>query len=736
MFAVSFLTDKLKKKQAAPQAIQGALMTNSQERETLVSRLSEIDTSLLPPDGGDKYNRLIFESSPYLLQHATNPVNWYPWSQEAFDQAREKNKPVLVSIGYSTCHWCHVMEKESFEDPDVAEVINKLFIPIKVDREERPDIDTLYMTACQLITGQGGWPLNVFLTPEKDPFYAASYMPRRPRGPMPGIITILTKIGGMWQTDRNKLLETGRDLGETLIRLESGASTAEPFLTEEPLRQSFERFKSNFDQQHGGFGSPPKFPMPHNLSLLLHIARRFDQDEAQAMAVNTLQHIRMGGMYDHIGFGMHRYSVDGFWRVPHFEKMLYDQALVTLAALDAYQKTGDHFFAMLADQTMTYVLQELTLPNGGFCSGEDADTEGAEGTFYLWTPQQVEEVLGNQHATIFCNCYEISEEGNFEGKNIPHLEMDLKEWAQWFGTSPEELGAVLEDGRRKLLEARKTRTRPHRDDKVLTAWNGLAIAAMARTASLLGHPEYLEAAARAADFILSALHNEQGRLLRRWRNGQTGIPGFLEDYSALILGLLELYQAGFESRYLAQALELAKDMQRLFGNDDGIYYDTGTDAEQVLVRKRTLHDGAMLSGNSMAAMALLRLASITGDGNLEEHAERILLASAKQWKDAPTASAKLLMALDLALTEQEVLVIAAPKNDSEAIKMIQTAREEFRPQLTILWNGPDDASLTDLTPLVQGKTMLDGNPTAYLCRGQTCLAPTTDAEQLRERLNS
>lgn len=711
-------------------------MTNSQERETLVSRLSEIDTSQIPPDGGEEYNRLIFESSPYLLQHATNPVDWHPWGQQAFDLAREKDKPVLVSIGYSTCHWCHVMEEESFEDPEVAEVMNKLFVPIKVDREERPDLDNLYMTACQIVTGGGGWPLNVFLTPDKAPFYAATYMPRQPRGEMPGIISILTKVGAMWQSDRDKLLQTGQEIGEALVRLESGPSTAETSLSEEPLEQAFDLFKSSFDQQRGGFGKAPKFPMPHNLSLLLHIANRFEQDEALTMAVNTLQHIRMGGLYDHIGFGMHRYSVDAYWRVPHFEKMLYDQALVTMAALDVYQKTGDDFFAMLADQTMTYVLRDLTLPEGGFCSGEDADTEGAEGTYYLWTPQQVEEVLGHQHATIFCTCYEISEEGNFEGKNIPRLEMDLKEWGQWFGVNPEELGAVLEDGRRKLLEARKSRIRPHRDDKVLVAWNGLTIAAMARTGSLLGHDEYLEAATRAADFILSEMRDEQGRLLRRWRRGRTAIPAFLEDYAALILGLIELYQATFESRYLAEALQLAKDMQNLFGDENGVYYDTATDAEQVLVRKRTLHDGAMVSGNAMAATALLQLAAMTGDMELEDHAKQILLASAKQWNDAPTGSGQLLMALDLALTEQEVLVIAAPKDDPEGTKMVKAAREGFRPQLTVLWHAPDDASLAELTPLVQDKTMLDGNPTAYLCRGQTCLSPAGDVDQLRDRLKS
>lgn len=711
-------------------------MTNSQDRETVVSRLSEIDTSLLPPDGGDQYNRLIFESSPYLLQHATNPVDWHPWGQEAFDKARQQNKPVLVSIGYSTCHWCHVMEHESFEDPEVAQVLNKLFIPIKVDREERPDIDNLYMMACQMITGGGGWPLNIFLTPDKAPFYAATYMPRQARGENPGIITTLTKIGAMWQSDRDKLLATGKELGDALIRFESSPSTTSESLSEEPLKEAYERFMETFDPKRGGFGSAPKFPMPHNLSLLFHIARRFNLENASAMAIKTLQHIRLGGMYDHIGFGMHRYSVDAFWRVPHFEKMLYDQALVVLAALDAYQSTKDIFFAELADQTLNYVLRELTLPAGGFCSGEDADTEGIEGLFYLWTPQQVEDVLGHQHATIFCNCYEISEEGNFEGSNIPRLEMDLKEWAQWFSTTTEELGPVLEDGRRKLFEARKSRIPPHRDDKVLVAWNGLTIAAMARTFSLLGHTEYLTAALRAADFILTAMRDDKGRLLRRWRRGQAGIPAFLEDYAALILGLIELYQASFDSRYLAEALQLGKDMQELFGSPDGTYYDTGTDAEEVLVRKRTLHDGAMVSGNAMAAMALLRLARLTGNMELEDHVEKILLSSSTQWTKMPTGSSQLLMALNMALSDQEILVIAAAKNDPDALRMVTAARDAFRPNLMILWQTPNDTTLAELSPLVADKIMQNGKTTAYLCRGRTCLAPVTNVDQLAQQLNS
>jgi hypothetical protein len=711
-------------------------MNDSQDRADLVRRLSDIDTSTLPPDGGEQYNRLIFETSPYLLQHATNPVDWYPWGQEAFDKAAREDKPLLVSIGYSTCHWCHVMEQESFEDPEVALVLNRLFVPVKVDREERPDIDHLYMTACQIISGGGGWPLNVFLTCDKTPFFATTYLPRRPRGTMPGIITTLERIGAMWHANRDKLLETGHDLHEALLRAShaiSGDQTA-PALSDTPLRKAYQNYLNAFDEQRGGFGKAPKFPMAHNLSLLLRIWQRFDLENARAMATRTLQHIRLGGVYDHIGFGVHRYAVDAFWRVPHFEKMLYDQALLALAALDAFQATGDAFFNHMADEILQYVLRDLSHPDGGFCCGEDADSEDAEGTFYLWTPDQVMEVLGQEHATIFCHCYEISEQGNFEGKNIPRLEMDLKEWAQWFGVPVQQLGEVLALGRQKLFEARQKRTHPHRDDKVLVSWNGLTIAALARAATLLDHDAFLPAATRAADFILSRMRDDQGRLLRRYRSGQAGIPGFLEDYAGLIFGLLELYQAGFENRFLAAALTLTRDMRRLFREDDGLYYDSGADAEQVLLRHRTLADGAMPAGNSMAALVLLRLAALTADDELEQEAKNMLKAAAKQWQTAPAASALLLTALDDALGPREVLVLAAAREDTVALQMLQTLRHRFRPHALVLWQAPDDAELPGLTPLTADKKPLDGKATAYLCRDRTCLAPVTDPEQLAQLL--
>lgn len=712
-------------------------MSHTQDRDTLVARLSALDTSALPEDGGPDFNRLIFEKSPYLLQHAANPVDWYPWGEKAFAAAVADNKPVLVSIGYSTCHWCHVMEQESFEDSEVAAMLKRHFIAIKVDREERPDIDNTYMTVCQLLTGGGGWPLNVFLAPDKTPFFAATYLPRNARGETSGIIEVLERIGAMWTSDPERLLQTGRELRDMLLKLEAPTTTggSSGALEDFPLQGAYETYLDNFDDKRGGFSEAPKFPTPHNLSLLLRIHARYGLDNARTMALRTLQHIRLGGIYDHVGFGVHRYSVDAFWRVPHFEKMLYDQALLATAALDAFQSSGDGFFSNTADEILRYVIRDLTHECGAFCCGEDADSEGEEGTFYLWTPEQVEEVLGHEHGTIFCHCYEISPEGNFEGKNIPRLEMDLTEWAKWFGVPAQELGAVLALGLQKLQEARRQRVRPYRDDKVLTAWNGLMIAAMARGGAVLGYDEFTQAASRAADFILSTMRDASGRLLRRYRDGEAAIPGFLEDYAFFIQGLLELYQATFDQRYLGEALCLAKAMQALFDSGNGVFFDTGTDAEEVLGRKRTLIDAAVPAGNSVAALVLLQLAVMTGDGALEEAGEAILKASAQQMDKYPTGSAQLLIALDFALGPRQVLVLAGDPATPRAKAMLQPLRQRFLPRTLVLWRRPEDTALDELAPVVRGKLPLDDGVTAFLCREQTCLEPARSPEELAALLD-
>ena len=706
-------------------------------QQDTVSRLSAIDISTLPTDGGEHYNRLIFEKSPYLLQHAENPVDWHPWGEEAFELARSEDKPVLVSIGYSTCHWCHVMEHESFESEEVAEVINRLFIPIKVDREERPDVDNTYMTACQILTGGGGWPLNVFLTPDKQPFYAATYMPPEARGDMAAITDILERIGSTWQNNRQQLLDSGQRLTDSLTKLESGAtgSAGDQLLDEEPLRATYAQFYNTFDKERGGFGEAPKFPVPHNLSLLLRLWKRLGEENAQAMATRTLQSIRLSGTYDHIGFGVHRYAVDARWRVPHFEKMLYDQALLCLAAADAFQATGETFFSTMVDEISEYVLRDLTDEQGGFYSGEDADSEGAEGTFYLWTPQQIVEVLGVEHGTVFSHCYEVSEQGNFEGKNIVRLEMDVNQWAAWFGIEPERLGEVLALGRQMLLTAREKRIRPHRDDKVLTSWNGLMIAALARAATVLDKPEYLTAAAASAEFILNNMRRADGRLLRRYRQGEAAVLGFLDDYAFFCWGLIELYQAGFNSRYLDLALELTADMERLFGDGNGNLFDSAEDAETVLTRSKTILDGAVPSGNSAAAWNLLRLASLTADHGMAERGEAAIKTCLAQAARYPTGTSLLYTALDYALGPKDVVVLAADSNGDHK-EMLTVLRKHFLPRTLVLLADPDDVRLNELTPLLQGKVTQDGQTTAYLCRDETCQAPVTDAEELIALLES
>ncbi len=710
-------------------------MTRKPAREGQVARLSQVDTSQLPNDGGNRYNRLIFEKSPYLLQHAENPMDWHPWGEEAFARAKAEDKPVFLSIGYSTCHWCHVMEHESFEDRQVAAVINRDFIPIKVDREERPDIDNAYMTVCQMMTGSGGWPLNLVLTPDRKPFFAATYIPKTPRGGMVGLIQLMEKIAELWRSDRHRLETTGREVGEALQRLEREAMDRQP-LSDLPLRKGFNDFLDSFDRKHGGFGAAPKFPTPHNLALLLRIGHRFGQQRATDMALQTLQAMRMGGIFDQVGFGIHRYSVDERWLVPHFEKMLYDQALVALAALDGYLVSGDEFHAQTAREILEYVLRDLSDPEGGIYCGEDADSEGAEGTFYLWTPEQVREVLGADLATVFCRCYDITEGGNFEGKNIPHLEEDVAALAKRVGVDPGELATLLGQARQKLFAARKKRIRPHRDDKVLTGWNGLAIAALARAGALLGEPRFIDAAQGAADFVLARLRHPDGRLLRRWRLGEAAIPGFLEDYAFFVWGLIELHQATFATARLEQALELNGEMERLFKDGQGGYFDTGSDAEAVLGRGRSIHDGAIPSSGSVAALNLLRLGRLNGDKALEERGEKLLSSRFGQMAAHPQAYSQSLIALDFALGPAIQVVLVPGSDGSLPAELLGELRSRLLPTAVVLLSHPGDRDLEKLAPLVEGKEPVNGQATAYVCVNQACREPVTSAKDLGTLLDA
>ena len=694
----------------------------------VVERLSCIDTRQLPADGGPDFNRLIFEPSPYLLQHAENPVDWHPWGEAAFDLARRQDKPVFLSIGYSTCHWCHVMAHECFEDQEVARVLNRNYVAVKVDREERPDIDNSYMTVCQMMTGSGGWPLTLILSPEKKPFFAATYLPKNPRPGMVGLIQLLDKISELWQGDRQKLLQTGRQVDDALLRLDqsSGAGTQ---LTELPLRQALAAYTELFDRVHGGFGGAPKFPTPHNISLLLRLGRRFKQPKATAMALKTLQALRLGGIFDQLGGGIHRYSVDAQWLVPHFEKMLYDQALVALAACDGWQASGETFYRQMTEELLDYLLRDLTDPAGGFYCGEDADSEGAEGTFYLWSEEEIHRLLGKELATVFCRSYGVTAEGNFEETNILHLPEDVNSLAARVGVDPKELADLLATARAKLFAARQSRPRPHRDDKVLTAWNGLAIAALARAGALFEQPSFLIAARRAADFIGRELRRPDGRLLRRWRRGQAAIPGFLDDYAFFCWGLLELYQAEFNPADLQLALELVEAAEELFADGQGGYYDSGRDQETVLMRSRSRQDGALPTAGAVLARCQLQLARLCERAELSERAEALLKGQLAAVANHPPAFAQALIALDELLGPELEIVLVAGSKTPLPPQWLQRLRQRFLPG-GLLLVAKVGTGEHPTSPLLAGKPPLNGAPTAYLCRNRSCQPPVTNIEEL------
>jgi len=684
--------------------------------QTAPFALTDEEIATLPADGGPHFNRLVFEKSPYLRQHAANPIDWHPWSDEAFGQARRRDCPVLLSIGYSTCHWCHVMARESFENQQVADLINRHFVAIKVDREERPDIDATYLTVCQLMTGSGGWPLTLLLTPDRRPFFAATYLPPRTRNGQPGLIEVLTKVRRMWDVDRRRLL-LGADrvvgaLKQIGDRRDIPGSTGESL-----LKRALDQYRNVWDPVHAGFGPPPRFPAPHNLELLLRLARRFGDNQARDMALETLSAIRLGGIYDQVGFGIHRYAVDRRWLVPHFEKMLYDQALLMLAASRAGRQGGGPFFARIAVETADYLLRELQHPEGGFYCGEDADSEGAEGTFYLWDEAAIRTQLSPAEAELAVRAFGMTSAGNFEGRNILTLDRDYAE--------DPRLAAI----RAKLLQIRSGRVRPHRDEKLLTGWNGLAIAALARTGAAFNRPELLEAARRAADFVLCHLRRNDGRLLRRYCDGEAAIPAFLEDYAFFGLGLMELFLADFRGRWLREARQLAGEMLELFSDTDGGLYDTGQDSETILVRSRNLQDGALPSGISVATGLLLHLGRLTGETSLEQAGRKLLLQHLGLAERYPRAHAWLLSVLDSHLDPEPVLVIA-PGDREDPAPWMELARQQGPVDLMLLV-ATDDVRQLGL-PALTDRPAIAGRTTAWYCDRHTCRPPVTEPGQLGE----
>jgi uncharacterized protein YyaL (SSP411 family) len=681
-------------------------------------------------------NNLIEEKSPYLLQHAWNPVNWYPWGQEAFQKAKKDDKPVFLSIGYATCHWCHVMAHESFEDEEVARFLNSHFIAIKVDREERPDIDKIYMSVCQAMTGRGGWPLSIFMTPEAKPFFAGTYFPKLNRMGMTGLMDILNQIAVMWQKDRARLLKASEEITSAIKARDFDKSG--PAASLETLKNGFEQLARTYDAKWGGFGNEPKFPTPHQLTFLLRWHKRSSDSHALKMVEETLDQMRYGGIFDHIGFGFHRYSVDKRWLVPHFEKMLYDQAMLAMAYTEAYQLTGESKYRRVAREIFTYVLRDMTDSEGGFYCAEDADSEGKEGLFYLWTPAEVKKILGEKSGGLFCRFYDITDAGNFEdGHSIPHIPVDPEIFANKEGTKLKELESLLEDAGEKLFAARKKRIHPLKDDKILTSWNGLMIAAFAKGYQVFGDDAYKDAAMKAVDFIMKNLRTNDGRLLSRYRQGEAAYPGYLDDYAFLVWGLIELYEAAFDVSRLEEAVALNQAMLDIFWEkkEGGLYF-TGKGNETLITRSKEIYDGALPSGNSVAALNLLRLGRMSGNPDLEQKAEKLTEAFSKEVVSFPMAYTQLLIALDFMFGPTQEIVIAGDPSLETTQAMVKAVRKRFLPNKIVLLypDGPDGQRLVEISPFVENMTPIEKKATAYVCQQYACKTPITDATQLEKIL--
>ncbi|CAN5427270.1 thioredoxin domain-containing protein [soil metagenome] len=700
---------------------------------------SQEEIAKLPEDGGDEFNRLIFEKSPYLLQHARNPVDWYPWGEEAFAKAEAEGKPVLMSVGYATCHWCHVMEHESFEDEEVAKMVNDWFVPVKVDREERPDVDEVYMTVTQAMTGSGGWPMTVVMTADQRPFFAGTYFPKNDRLGRPGFTSILSRLHDAWENDRTNVLEVAGNVKEALGGMVVGTPGELP--DEAILKGAFQALAPTFDAERGGFGSAPKFPTPPLLSFLLRFYDRSGEGQALAMVEKTLREMRLGGMYDQIGFGTHRYSTDADWLVPHFEKMLYDQALLAIANLEAYQVTEKPEYAQTAREIFTYVLRDMTSPEGGFYSAEDADSEGEEGVFYLWTPEQVAAVLGDEDARIWNAIFHIQPGGNYAdevsrektGSSIPHLKVPLAEAAEAAGSDV----ASVEGMREKLFTARDARVHPLKDDKILTDWNGLMIAALAKGGRVLGDESLTAAAKKAGDFALSTLRTDDGRLVKRYRQGEAGLTAHLEDYAFMVWGLIDLYETTFEVGYLREALALTDVMLASFWDAEaGGLFMTAEDSEELLVRAKKLYGGAIPSGNAVAALNLLRLARLSGRTEYEERYEALAKAFGGELEQQAGVYPQMLIAVDFAAGPAYEVALVGDPESADLRAMLAPIQKRFFPRVVTLFRpaGEADPAIGQIAEFTQGQVAVDGKATAYVCQNFSCNLPTTEVSKMLELL--
>jgi uncharacterized protein len=683
-------------------------------------------------------NRLAGETSPYLLQHAHNPVDWYPWGPEALARAVAEDKPILLSIGYSACHWCHVMERESFEDARTAAVMNAGFVSIKVDREERPDLDGIYMQAVQALTGSGGWPMTVFLMPDGTPFYGGTYFPPVDRPNHPSFTRVLDAISDAWHNRRNDVVRSGTQLREQLQQsIARTAPVARSALDRSLLDTAGRGLTAQHEPVFGGFGGAPKFPQPMALEFLLRYAHRTGDDAAQAVAEHTLEHMARGGIYDQLGGGFHRYSTDDEWLVPHFEKMLYDNAQLARVYLLAYQATDNAFFRTIAGDVIGYVLRDMTDPSGGFYSTEDADSEGVEGEFYIWTPAQLQELLGSEDARLFGAFYDVKPLGNFEGRaSILHVEYTVSEIAQRTGVSEAELEAALERGRKVLFEARAHRVRPARDDKVLAAWNGMMLRALAEAARVLERNDFLQAAIKNAEFLLSTMQTPYGGLYRTWKPGHAAhLNGYLEDHANVADGLVALYEATFDPRWLSAATALAESMLARFPDtDNGGFFDTSNDHETLITRPKDVFDNATPSGNAVATDVLLRLGLLTGNADSERAAQRVLELLRDPMARYPLGFARSLNALDFRLGRPKEVAIVGSFGSPDTAALLKVVFGPFHPNKVVA--GAEPGSATIATPLLDNRDQRDGKATAYVCENYVCQAPTTNPAELRALLSA
>jgi hypothetical protein len=692
-----------------------------------------------------RYNHLKDEKSPYLIQHATNLVDWYPWGDTAFEKAKEEDKPIFLSIGYSTCHWCHVMEHESFEDEEVARLMNETFVNIKVDREERPDIDSVYMTTCQLVTGRGGWPLTIIMTPEKKPFFASTYIPDKTRHQQIGMVELIPRIKELWETQREKVYKSAEDITSALKNITPQPTGKE--LSSDILDKTYQSLLSNYDEEYGGFGSAPKFPSSHNLIYLLRYSYYAKYEKALQIVSDTLTGMRQGGIYDHLGYGFHRYATDREWLLPHFEKMLYDQAMLSLSYTEAYQATGDGKFKATTEEILEYVLRDMTSPEGGFYSAEDADTEGVEGKFYIWTLDEIKDILTEKETELAVRVLNLQKEGNFyeeatrekTGANILHLKESIPEIAEEIGMKEDELNSQIASIREKLFEAREERTKPHLDDKILTDWNGLMIATFAKAGRVFDDELYVDAGERCAQFILTEMKKEDGGLLHRYREGDAGIEGNLDDYAFFVWGLLELYRTTFDIQYLSEAISLTDYMIEHFkDSENGGFYFTSDEGEELLYREKDAYDGAIPSGNSIAILNLLTLSRITGNAEYDKFARETQKAFSELINTTPAGFTMLLTGVLMSFSKtSEVIIVGDPTSD-ETKEMIDTLNDEYLPGMVVLLKstGEEGDDVVSTVEYLADYEMIDGKTTAYVCSGSTCKEPTTDVAELKKMLGN